>query len=76
MLFCVELLLNDHDYFQAVRPGPDSDPQEEDTESKQTAKLGKLLYTLDYNFTDSAVWIQMSDPCNIHDNENLINALA
>ncbi|KAI7802510.1 synaptotagmin-1b [Triplophysa rosa] len=40
---------------QAVRPGTDSEPQEENTESKQTAKLGKLLYTLDYNFTDSAL---------------------
>lgn len=44
-----------YEYFQAVCPGSDSDPQEENTESKKTAKLGKLLYTLDYNFTDSAV---------------------
>ncbi|XP_056622234.1 synaptotagmin-1b [Triplophysa dalaica] len=40
---------------QAVCPGTDSDSQEEKTESKKTAKLGKLLYTLDYNFTDSAL---------------------
>ncbi|CAM4579949.1 hypothetical protein PO909_032324 [Leuciscus waleckii] len=40
---------------QAVHHGIDSDPKEEDPESKEAAKLGKLLYTLDYNFTDSAL---------------------
>ncbi|XP_055030641.2 synaptotagmin-1b [Misgurnus anguillicaudatus] len=40
---------------QAVHPGTKSDPQKEDTESKPAAKLGKLLYTLDYNFTESAL---------------------
>lgn len=42
-------------YSQVVHHGIDSDPKEEDPESKEAAKLGKLLYTLDYNFTDSAV---------------------
>ncbi|XP_067275734.1 synaptotagmin-1b [Pseudorasbora parva] len=40
---------------EAVHHGIDSDPKEEDSESKETKKLGKLLYTLDYNFTDSAL---------------------
>ncbi|XP_048025296.1 synaptotagmin-1b [Megalobrama amblycephala] len=40
---------------QVVHQGIDSDSKEEDPESKEAAKLGKLLYTLDYNFTDSAL---------------------
>ncbi|XP_051952799.1 synaptotagmin-1b [Xyrauchen texanus] len=40
---------------QAVHHGTDSDPQEEDVEPKKATKLGKLLYTLDYNFTDNAL---------------------
>ncbi|XP_042631553.1 synaptotagmin-1-like [Cyprinus carpio] len=40
---------------QAVHHRTDSDPKEEDPESKEAAKLGKLHYTLDYNFTDSAL---------------------
>uniref|UniRef100_A0A671KDU1 Synaptotagmin-1-like n=1 Tax=Sinocyclocheilus anshuiensis TaxID=1608454 RepID=A0A671KDU1_9TELE len=40
---------------QAVHHCTDSDPKEEDAESKEAAKLGKLHYTLDYNFTDSAL---------------------
>ncbi len=42
-------------YLQAVHHSTDCDPKEEDSESKEAAKLGKLHYTLDYNFTDSAV---------------------
>ncbi|XP_058607874.1 synaptotagmin-1b [Onychostoma macrolepis] len=38
-----------------VHRGTDSDHKEEDSESKEAAKLGKLHYTLDYNFTDSAL---------------------
>ncbi|XP_016339156.1 synaptotagmin-1b [Sinocyclocheilus anshuiensis] len=40
---------------RAVHHGNDSDHKEEDSESKEAAKLGKLHYTLDYNFTDSAL---------------------
>ncbi|XP_016099632.1 synaptotagmin-1b [Sinocyclocheilus grahami] len=40
---------------RAVHHGSDSDHKEEDSESKEAAKLGKLHYTLDYNFTDSAL---------------------
>ncbi|KAL1257099.1 hypothetical protein QQF64_012644 [Cirrhinus molitorella] len=40
---------------QAVHHGTDSDTKEEDSESKEAAKLGKLHFTLDYNFTDSAL---------------------
>ncbi|XP_043120086.1 synaptotagmin-1b [Puntigrus tetrazona] len=40
---------------QAFHHGNDSDHKEEDSESKEPPKLGKLHYTLDYNFTDSAL---------------------
>ncbi|NP_001082930.1 synaptotagmin-1b [Danio rerio] len=40
---------------QAVHHTTDSDAKEEDSESKEAQKLGKLLYTLDYNFTDSTL---------------------
>ncbi|XP_026142898.1 synaptotagmin-1b [Carassius auratus] len=40
---------------QAVHHDTDSDHKEEDSESKEAAKLGKLHYSLDYNFTESAL---------------------
>ncbi|TRY91641.1 hypothetical protein DNTS_017031 [Danionella cerebrum] len=40
---------------QPIHHGSNSDLKEEDSESKEAPKLGKLLYTLDYNFTDSTL---------------------
>ncbi|XP_072551112.1 synaptotagmin-1b [Salminus brasiliensis] len=40
---------------QTLRPDPDSDAQDREEASKEQEELGKLQFTLDYNFTDGAL---------------------
>lgn len=42
--------------FQTGHQKSDSEPQDKKEEPKEEEKRGKLQFTLDYNFTDSAVW--------------------
>uniref|UniRef100_A0AAR2K9U0 C2 domain-containing protein n=1 Tax=Pygocentrus nattereri TaxID=42514 RepID=A0AAR2K9U0_PYGNA len=41
--------------FQTLHHKPDSQPQDKEEDPKEEVKLGKLLFSLDYNFTDSAL---------------------